>query len=291
MIADPTIGPDQSGSLVGARSFALIASIVPSRRRSEWRREWLAELWHLEHGRGRLRSRPEGQMKRTSLAYGMVADSLWLRMDWVRDELRGSAAGCLATLAACSAVLLMIERLLAGSWSAALRNLDTSFLPTYAFVSIPALFAAMAIHPVRTRRCEGALGVWARLRSTLFLAAKVALVLCLAFLAATNLATPLRIASRDLADWAQLLSSMVMATVGLRWALLNQQQRCLRCQRMMGIPNRVGRSSWNFLEWSGSELACQDGHGLLYVPEMRGNWCWYDRWVEVAPELDAAFGL
>jgi len=31
------------------------------------------------------------------------------------------------------------------------------------------------------------------------------------------------------------------------------------------------------------ELACADGHGLLHVPEMRGSWCWYDRWVEQDP--------
>jgi hypothetical protein len=37
-------------------------------------------------------------------------------------------------------------------------------------------------------------------------------------------------------------------------------------------------------------LACEDGHGLLHVPEMDGSWCWYDRWVELDSSLTGLFG-
>ena len=82
----------------------------------------------------------------------------------------------------------------------------------------------------------------------------------------------------------------VTVTLGLRWALLNQEQRCQKCLRMLSQPTRVGYASRNFLEWNGTELICADGHGLLHVPEMQGSWCWYDLWVELDPSWSGLFG-
>ena len=60
--------------------------------------------------------------------------------------------------------------------------------------------------------------------------------------------------ARGKADWIELLMWAVFVTAGLRWALLNQEQRCQRCLRMLSQPTRVGIPSRNFLEWSGTEL-------------------------------------
>jgi len=90
-------------------------------------------------------------------------------------------------------------------------------------------------------------------------------------------------------DWAELTLYALVVTVGMRWALLNQEQRCQKCLRMLSQPTRVGNPSHNFLEWSGTELVCADGHGLLHVPEMQGSWCWYDLWVELDPSWSGIF--
>jgi hypothetical protein len=129
-----------------------------------------------------------------------------------------------------------------------------------------------------------------RARWNLFLSAKVGLTLILGFLVSVVTAIPARMAVGRYADWVELFVSSLVVTIGLRWALLNQEQRCQKCLRMLSEPTRVGAPSRNFLEWNGTELVCTEGHGLLHVPEMQGSWCWYDRWVELDPSWGGLFG-
>jgi hypothetical protein len=277
-------------------ALALGERLVPPAARAEWAQEWRAELWHSEHGRGPARG--DGQ-RVLSLAYGIFADALWLRMDWFQNWARVSAYTCLWVLGAYSLLCVLVERVAEGSWREFFAVVTARFLGSFAFVAAPAIFAAIVTYPLRPLRCNGAHAGAKRILSTrtrwnLFLAAKLSLTLLLGFLATVVATEPARaIAGVRLAwaaDWLELLLSALVVTVSLRWALLDQEQRCQKCLRSLSQPTRVGPASRNFLEWSGMALACEDGHGLLHVPGMDGSWCWYDLWVELDSSLTGLFG-
>ncbi len=72
-------------------------------------------------------------------------------------------------------------------------------------------------------------------------------------------------------------------TAGCSLALLaviaDQQSRCRVCQQSLAFPIRVGCPGCLFLDWSGTELLCPDGHGMLYVPHLQASWDEAERWV------------
>jgi len=275
-------GPQGSLELLEQRVLPMAGALVPDARRQDWLKEWHAELWQLRHGH----RRTSGLLGRCSLTYGLVADAAWLRMDGMRDSARGSAAACLITLVACCLLCATTERVVAGSWHGFFHELAAHLFGLFGFVAVPAVFASIATYPLRPLRCdrrhvrvEGVLSAWARWN--LFLGAKVTLTLTLCLLASVVAAEPMRMAIGRCADWGELFFSSLVVTAGMRWALMNQEQRCQKCLRLLSEPTRVGIPSRNFLEWSGTELVCTEGHGLLHVPEMPGSWCWYDLWVEL----------
>jgi hypothetical protein len=273
--------------------FPFAEALVPMHKRAEWVREWRAELWQLQHGDRRAKPERGELMESVSLAYGLIADAAWLRVDWLQETAPGSAGWCLTALSVYCVLCTVAERVLAGSWHALLHVLAAHFMGNFVFVAVPALFVAIATYPLRPLRCDGRHVrpggfLSARARWNLFLVAKLALTLALGFLATLVAMAPIRVVIGQWAtwavwamDWIELLTSAAVVTASLRWALLNQEQRCQRCLRMLGQPTRVGRPSRNFLDWSGTELVCADGHGRLHVPEMQGSWCWYDLWVEL----------
>jgi hypothetical protein len=269
------------------------AMFVPAPRRQDWVKEWQAELWQLRHGDRPMRHEP-GVLEVLSLTYGLMADAVWLRLDWSTENARGSAASCLWALSAYCLLCGATELVVAGSWHSFARILLAHFLGSFLFVAVPAVFVAMATYPLRPLRCDGkhmrAEGrLSSRARWNLFLAAKVVLTLVLGFLISVVATGPAHALIGRYADWVELLTSALAVTIGLRWALLNQEQRCQKCLRMLSQPTRVGPPSRNFLDWSGTELVCADGHGRLHVPEMQGSWCWYDRWVELDPSWGGLF--
>jgi len=275
------------------RFLPLAGSLVPGPQRLDWTKEWQAELWQLRHGQRRACQRSLAGI--ASLAYGLVADAAWLRLDWARDSARGSAASCLFTLFAYCLLCAAVELEIAGSLGAFLRVMMAHLFGSFVVVAVPAVVAAVGTYPLRPLRCDrqhaGLKRVLsARTRWNLFLVAKVGLTLALGFLISVVATVPARMAVGRYADWVELIVSSLVVTIGLRWALLNQEQRCQKCLRMLSEPTRVGAPSRNFLEWSGTELVCTEGHGLLHVAEMPGSWCWYDRWVELDPSWGGLFG-
>lgn len=60
----------------------------------------------------------------------------------------------------------------------------------------------------------------------------------------------------------------IVACLGwIRWCLLDQYQRCRVCLRRLHLPVRVGMLGAVILDTAGTEVACQEGHGALYMPE------------------------
>lgn len=63
------------------------------------------------------------------------------------------------------------------------------------------------------------------------------------------------------------------------WALDDQRQRCPCCLRKLSLPARVGDRSHTFLSFSGIELLCSEGHGLLHIPDYPTSWFRTQRWL------------
>jgi hypothetical protein len=286
-----------AGELDGFHQWLLplAGRFVPRQKRLDWIKEWRAELWHLQHGDRRVWKERGALHEALSLAYGLVADAAWLRFDWARETARGSAYSCLWVLAAYCLLCAAMERGVEDSWQGFFQVLAAHFFGGFVLVAAPAIFAAVATYPLRPLRCNrqhpGARGMLStRAKWNLFLATKVMLTLALGFLASLVATGLVRMLVGRYSDWFELALYALVVTIGMRWALLNQEQRCQKCLRMLSQPTRVGPPSRNFLEWSGTELVCADGHGLLHVAEMQGSWCWYDLWVELDPSWSGLFG-
>ena len=77
----------------------------------------------------------------------------------------------------------------------------------------------------------------------------------------------------------QMAASFPLLLLAIRWILQDQRRRCPICLRRLSNPARVGQASCNFLSWSGTELFCSQGHGLLYIPELPTSWFSTQRWL------------
>jgi hypothetical protein len=91
------------------------------------------------------------------------------------------------------------------------------------------------------------------------------------------------LASRDPGSGPFLLWLYVLGTMGvLFWAVADQRARCRVCLRLMAFPVRIGCPGCLLLDWSGTELFCSEGHGLLHVPLMAASWDEEsDRWISL----------
>jgi hypothetical protein len=121
-----------------------------------------------------------------------------------------------------------------------------------------------------------------RLRRWIFLAIKIALLLAIVCCGSLDLAS---ITSMSFQPHG-LLISLILA---LRWALMDQRQRCPVCLRLLSHPTRIGCPSHTFLEWYGTELICAQGHGLLYVPEIPTSCYGSQRWQYLDPSWGSLF--
>jgi hypothetical protein len=120
------------------------------------------------------------------------------------------------------------------------------------------------------------------LRRWLFFGAKLILLVPIVFGGALDLASLLGVGI--------LPPSILVGTLyGLRWAILDQRNRCPVCLRLLGTPTRIGAASRMFLEWYGTELVCGRGHGLLYVPGIPSSGYSIQRWQSLDSSWTALF--
>ena len=239
--------------------------LVPVQQRTEWLRAWKAEIWY-ERRRGR-----------NDLAWGLIRDALWLRIESWRLSLGGTACLCLLSLAAFACIaafpffLFLREGLLP-------THLPVQLLCRFGIASSLTLFVSYATSFVSISGLNSGQGRrW--FRASAFHAAKVTLLLVLAALVSTDLCLPLEFYASFAAMPLELVTFVSLALLGLRWSFLDSQARCKQCLRALAPPQRVGRPSWNFLDYNGTELACIDGHGLLMIPELETSWCRSSSWI------------
>jgi hypothetical protein len=146
--------------------------------------------------------------------------------------------------------------------------------------------AVLAVRPIESRIREPlffAAAVWllsliagtalARrgLRSTLFFAAKTALVEC-GIVAAWGefvAAQPIPWSGGD--TWAIAFLSpgllLIVAASALWWSVQDQYVRCPVCCRLLAMPVRIGSRSSMILDRPGVEVLCPSGHGSLLIHE------------------------
>ena len=71
---------------------------------------------------------------------------------------------------------------------------------------------------------------------------------------------------------------LAMSVAPLSWAIGDQQKRCRVCLRRLGTPVPIGAPGRVLLDWSGTEMVCAQGHGVLYLPDSQTNWLQRARW-------------
>ena len=252
----------------------VLSVIVPAPERSEWLRTWQGELWH-NHHRGHAASRTSA-----NLTIGLSRDAIWLRTDRWRQQWSGTAALCLVSLTMLIVLTTLIFLLTIGEWSA-LRLYLLAQSGRFLVLAPSILFVASATASRRPMQQNASARLIDAFKRKIFFGLKTALVLVLTYLLSAGLCQPIHTLSANTADVLQVLSFAIFALVGLRWSFADQERRCKHCLRLLAMPARVGRPSYNLLEWNGSELICRDGHGRLSVPEIETSWCQSSEWVSV----------
>ncbi len=109
-----------------------------------------------------------------------------------------------------------------------------------------------------------------------FFVSKVSLAFLLVFVAAlewSRSSSAILYGSHDPAAGPFLLWLYTLGTMGvLFWAVADQRARCRVCLRLLCFPVRVGCPGCLLLNWSGTELLCSEGHGMLHVPHLAPSW-------------------
>lgn len=166
---------------------------------------------------------------------------------------------------------------------------STVWMPVFVFGITAALSALLviAVSRVRIRRLRFAFRLENRrasLTRTAFFVAKAGLALAFVFLAGlecTRSQSALLFASWDPANGPVLVWFYILGTMGVWfWSLADQRARCRVCLRLLCFPVRIGCPGCLLLDWSGTELLCTEGHGVLHVPHLAPSWDEEsDRWI------------
>ena len=243
--------------------------LVPESNRVEWLRHWHAELCHLRSRRGPV-------CGKHNLARGLLLDAAWLRKENWRLNLSGSASLCLTLLALLLSVASLPVFILAGNLKAFAAMIESS-LPSFVLGSLPIVIVGLFTSPISVEARSLPLRNWIKTR--IFHACKIALLLPLTFLLSADLFAPFHPFTWFPAFLLQSFLFAFLALIAFHWAVLDCSLRCKHCLRTLAEPIRVGRPSHNFLEWNGFELLCTEGHGLLSIPELETSSRGASRWL------------
>ncbi len=140
-------------------------------------------------------------------------------------------------------------------------------------------FLTFAASRIRIRRLRVAFQPGSRsamVRRGAFFFAKTALALAFVFTAALEWLrsqSAILYGSRDPASGPFLLWLYILGAMGVFfWSLADQRARCRVCLRLLCFPVRIGCPGCLLLDWSGTELLCTEGHGVLHVPHLAPSW-------------------
>jgi hypothetical protein len=138
---------------------------------------------------------------------------------------------------------------------------------------------ALAMCRVRVRHVRFALRTANRRTALLraaFFAGKLTLALAIVFIAGLEWArseSSVLLASKDPASGPFLVWLYILGAMGVFfWSVADQRARCRVCLRLLCFPVRIGCPGCLLLDWSGTELLCSEGHGVLHVPHLAPSW-------------------
>lgn len=262
-------------SPLGRHDRLLLAAtqwLVPIAAREDWLRSWQAELWH--------RSHPRSTQAAPALFFGILQDALWLRTETVSRALTGTPSLCILLLVSLL-LLATIPAIIAAGSLHAFTDIALANLPRIAAESSLIIFVSLA---TAVTSLEENLSAPHRLRfkARLFLIAKMVLILLFSWMLTADLTWPIHSFLPFTALILQSLSFVLFSLLGLRWSSLDSALRCQHCLCSLASPARVGRPSWNFLEFNGTQLVCEHGHGHLSIPEIETSWCQSSVWIPTA---------
>ena len=249
--------------------LATMQWLVPAEQREDWLRAWQAELWHRAH----VRRAPQA----SSLLSGVLQDALWLRTESVSHTLTGTPTLCLLLLSTLLVLATIPAVIVVGSLHgfAMLAAEQSGRMAGEA-----ALVVFVSLATAATSLEENINGAHRlRVKAWLFLYAKMTLILLLFWSLSTDLIWPIRQLLPFTALILQNLLFVFFSLLGLRWSSLDSALRCQHCLHALASPARVGRPSWNFLEFNGTALMCKHGHGHLSVPEIETSWRQSSVWI------------
>jgi len=186
----------------------------------------------------------------------------------------------LADLTENAGYVLPASLLVVTSGAAELRG----YFESYLLFALLAVLCAAAIVYARSGSGmgRGPLTLGDRFRWWAFFALKQALLLLLAGVIAWTLVRWLSIwmfgSIHPMANVSALWLFLVLSVAPLSWAIHDQQRRCRVCLRRLGTPVPIGAPGHVLLDWSGTEMVCPAGHGVLYLADSQANWLQPDRW-------------
>lgn len=237
------------------------ALLVPGQERKDWLQEWAAELCHVQAANPRMA---------TAFCLGAFKDAFYFRStrtQWNPGQILNlkSPHRCAALLALLAAASLITALSMPATIHRSPLYKD-QFLLRHALLVAIALITLPATTSLR-------LGDYSttslrRLARWTFLAIKITLLVIIVFCGTVTLLPPM-------IQGNLLLAGYVLS---IRWALIDQRQRCPVCLHSLTNPTRIGAPSQTFLAWYGTELICTQGHGLLYVSEIDTSCCSTHRW-------------
>jgi hypothetical protein len=265
------------------------ATLVPGAERAEWLAEWNAEIWYLLHDKRAWPGSPQGgRSSAIRFCLGSFRDAFWLRWNeteatrterlWLRSPIVCVVMFCiLAVSTCCAAVFECALQPPYTGWQFLLGQLlviGTAALLVR--ISTPFAFGARPVSDGVPRQA-GRFCWW------MFLSLKFALVVVIVFFGTLDV-KPI-IASGRMAPQATLIGYFV----GFRWVLRDQARRCPVCLRLLTNPVRIGQPSHVMLDWYGTELICNRGHGLLHIPGTQGSSFSTRRWLRLDSSWHSLF--
>ena len=150
------------------------------------------------------------------------------------------------------------------------------------FFGLAVLISALLLAAIARPRMRTIRLAWqakqrtATMRRAAFFLGKTALALAIVFTAGLEWSrsqASLLFASRDPASGPFLVWLYILGAMGvLFWSYADQRARCRICLRLLCFPVRIGCPGCLLLDWSGIELLCTEGHGVLHVPHMAASW-------------------
>ncbi len=158
------------------------------------------------------------------------------------------------------------------------------YLVTYLLFVLLAVGSAMLIVYARAGWGVGRAPVSARdrWRWWVFFVSKTVLLLVFTGLLAWSIVHSLSIylygSIHPMTNAVGLWLFLILSVAPLSWAIRDQHRRCRVCLRRLGTPIAIGAPGHVLLDWSGTEMVCSEGHGVLYLPDSQANWLERARW-------------